>query len=256
MSFTEKPTDLPVAVVKGGASDGEVVYIYDDNGKQSKIMKNKPLKTVEVDDGKFQMLPMKGVRVILIAGSAGSGKSHFAANYMREYLNFYPKTPIFVFSQLSEDPAFKGIKLHRVTLDETLITNPISLEDDIPKGSLVLFDDCETNEDDLQAAINRFETQLLVLGRKLELQVLICSHLINPDGSKTTRNRLNELNAIVFFPNSGSVSQVTYNLKKHFGYSSRQIQNILDIESRWICATKTFPNILISEHKITFAREV
>jgi hypothetical protein len=256
MSFTNKVTDLPVAVVNGGQSDGEIVYLVDESDeKASKIIKHKPQKIVELEDGKFQVLPRQGIRVLYICGSSGSGKSTFASNYVKEYLDLYPKTKVFIFSQLSEDPAFKNIKAHRVTLDESLITEPVDIED-IPRGSIILFDDCSDCEDDLQTAINRLETQLLVLGRKLELQVIITSHLINPDSSKHIRNRLNEAQALVFFPQSGSVSQATYNLKKHFGYSTRQIQNIMDIDSRWIMCTKTYPNILISEHKITLAREI
>lgn len=257
MSFTNKVTDFPIARVIGGQSDDEIVYLVDENDeKASKIIKHKPQKIVEVEDGKFQVLPRQGVRVLYICGSSGSGKSTFASNYVKEYLHIHPKTKVFIFSQLSEDPAFKNIKAHRVTLDESLITDPVDIEKDIPRGSLILFDDCSDCEDDLQNAINRLETQLLVLGRKLELQVVITSHLINPDASKHIRQRLNEAQALVFFPQSGSVSQPTYNLKKHFGYSTRQIQNILDIDSRWIMCTKTYPNILVSEHKISLAREI
>ena len=255
MSFTSKG-GIEVAVVKGGQSNKEVVYIEDENDKKSKIMKHKAIKTVACEDGVFQMLPNEKIRVIYITGQAGSGKSVWSATYIRLYMKVHPKAKFYIFSQLSKDPAFDHLKPHRITLDESLIENPINIEEDINEHDLILFDDCSDNEKELQEAIDNLETRLLVHGRKMKIQVLITSHLLNPDNSKHSRHRLNEMQTLVFFPQSGSAAQLTHALKVQYGFSARQVQSILQIESRWIAITKIFPNILISEHFITFARDI
>ena len=178
------------------------------------------------------------------------------AKYAAHYKADHPKCKIFIFSQLSKDPAFDKLKAHRVTLDDNIIENPINLEEEIPEGSLIIFDDCSDNEPDLQSAIDRLETQLLVHGRKANITVLITSHLLNPGNTKTVRHRLNEITGLVFFPQSGSSAQLVHSLKTQFGFSCKQVQDILQIESRWIYLSKTFPNILVSEHFITFAKDI
>ena len=255
MSFSSKD-GIPVAVVKGGQSNKEIVYLEDPNEKKSKIVKTKAITQVCVEDGKFEVLPREGIRVLYITGASGSGKSMFAGCYVKHCMKKWPKAKFYVFSQLSKDPAFDDLKPHRITLSEDLIENPINLENDIEPNSIILFDDCSDNEEPLQKAIDRLETQLLVHGRKHNIQVIITSHLLNPGANKHIRHRLNETQALVFFPQSGSAAQLTHSLKTQFGFSTRQVQAVLQIESRWVCCTKTYPNILLSEQFITFARDI
>lgn len=256
MSFTDKD-GIPIAIVKGGQSDKDIVYIEDPNDKKSKIMKHKSITQVHCEDGVFEMLPKEDIRVLYICAASGAGKSTWVSKYVKRYLKQFPKAKVYIFSQLSKDPVLDDIKnAHRVTLDESLITEPIDIETEIGKGDVIVFDDCSDNDKELQDAINKLETRLLVHGRKLGIQVLITSHLINPENTKHMRNRLNETQCLVFFPQSGSSAQLVYNLKRQFGYSTRQVESILQIDSRWIACTKTYPNILISEHFITFAKDV
>lgn len=256
MSFSPEG-GIEVAIVKGGQSDKDIVYIEDEDKKKSKIMKSNAIKVVECEDGTFEMLPNEKIRVIYICGSAGSGKSVWSAKFIKRYLKNHPKAKFYIFSQLAKDPAFDDLKPHRITLDESLIENPINIEEDINKHDLILFDDCSDNEKPLQEAIDNLETRLLVHGRKMAIQVLITSHLLNPDNSKHSRHRLNEMQTLVFFPQSGSSAQLTHSLKTQYGFSVRQVHEILQIENtRWIAITKIFPNILISEHFITFAKDI
>lgn len=256
MSFSTRPGQ-EVAIVKGGSSDGEIVYLKDKDSNESKLMVSKPIKEVEVIDGEFMILPNKGIRVIYIVGPSGSGKSTVAANYIKRYRKENPKSGIFVFSQLTKDPVLDKLKIHRVTLDESLADNPIDIETDIKEHDLILFDDCsDISDDKIQKAVDSLETRLLVHGRKMDIKVIITSHLLTgSSNSKHMRSRLNEMQMLVFFPQAGSTAQLTYGLKTQFGLSTRQTGTVLAINSRWVALTKTYPNILISEHLIKFLKD-
>lgn len=257
MSFTsnEDKCNLPIALVEGGSSDGEVIYIEDEKTKKSKIIKKNNTTVVEVEDGCFQQLPNSNVRVIVIAGQSGSGKSTWAANYIKLYLKENKKSKFYVFSQLSEDPVIDELKPHRITLDESLIDDPIDVEE-IEAGSMILFDDCSDCDGPLQKAINLLEKRILSHGRKRKIQIVITSHLVNPSEANVAKLRHVEMQCLVFFPNSGSTGQAEGVMKKHMGMSARQVNKALNIESRWISITRTYPSTLLSENFITFTKSL
>lgn len=254
MSFSSQDGDA-IAVVNGGKADGEIVYIEDENEKSARLIKKKPTKIVEVEDGKFELLPNPKIRVIMVSGPSGSGKSTWCAQYIKRYLKENRKAQFHIFSQITEDECLDKLKPHRITLDESLIENPINIEE-IEPNSIILFDDCNDNEPALQKAINRLESQLLNHGRHNNIAVVITSHLINGNERSVSRHRLNEMQALVVFPKAGSCYSINYALKTVYGLSTRQSQAVLDIDSRWICLTKVYPQVLISEHFLTFTRDI
>jgi ABC-type dipeptide/oligopeptide/nickel transport system ATPase component len=256
MTFTAKKNDNPIVLINGGLNNGDIIYV-DDAFAESNIIENTNVRTVSIKDGKFEIIPNKKLRVIYIVGSSGSGKSTICARYIKKFKKLNPKNEVFIFSQLAEDPAFDKLYVNRVVLDQSLIDNPINIESDINKGDLIIFDDCSDNPKPLQMAIDDLETRLLCHGRKLSIGVIITSHLMTKTANSVhSRNRINEMQMLVIFPQSGSSAQLLYGLKTQFGFSQRQAVKILETNSRWICLTKTYPNLLIEEKKIQFTKEI
>lgn len=245
--------NIPFALVKSDSknTNGEIIYINTDTKKKS-TLKEKPITNASIDDGEFELLPSDDVRVIFIAGPSGSGKSHFAAQYIRKYKKLYKKAEFHLFSKLDEDKVLDKLEPHRITIDQSLVDDPIDLSE-VPDHSIILFDDIDTISDKkLQDAINNIKAQILEMGRHRDIKCLITSHLISGNAKKDARIILNEMQMLVIFPQSGSAYQINYTLKTYFGLSSTQIKHIMNIESRWIAIRKIFPQALLSEHEAVF----
>ena len=66
-----------------------------------------------------QAIPMYGERLsYFIAGPPGCGKSTTAA----QILSFFPRQPIYLFSDVDEDRAFDGLDIRRMKMEADLIT--------------------------------------------------------------------------------------------------------------------------------------
>src|ERR1043166_2902939 len=134
---------IPIAYVNGGKLKGKIVYLS--TNKEGK------LKDIKLTSGKFEPLMNPDTReVIYIAGPAGVGKSTTAEGLIQVYHALFPKSPIFLFSKLKDDPAFdhlqrKGI-ISRIVINEQLIEQPIEILDEVDKkyGALFIFDDTDT----------------------------------------------------------------------------------------------------------------
>ena len=137
----------------------------------------------------------------------------------------------------------------QVKIDESLLENPIDIEKDIKKGSLIIFDDCSTViNKKVKEAINNLIIDILEVGRKLGIWVIMTNHLVNPAERKLGRVILNELQTFTFFPRSGSAYQIRYCLKQYFGLSKKQIDAIFELPSRWVTVRRQYPMVVIYQH--------
>src|SRR5208337_3313732 len=104
-----------------------------------------------------------------------------------------------------------------VLLSETLIKNPLQIEE-VQDNSLIVFDDIDTisNPELLDSLIN-FQAQLMEIGRHKNIKVFITSHLANGIKMKQGRIIMNEMQSFTFFPGSGSFHQIKHCLTKYFG---------------------------------------
>jgi adenosyl cobinamide kinase/adenosyl cobinamide phosphate guanylyltransferase len=246
----------PIAIVEGGKSNGEIIFVNLEDKKANSVIKRDPVTLIEVFDGKFQQLPSEEVRILYIAGPSGSGKSTYAANYIEKYRKLHPKSKFFIFSKLREDDVLDRLKPHRITITEELIENPIELEE-VEVNSILLFDDVDTiSNKKLMDTINKFKSQVLEMGRHTNIKCIITSHLINGNNRGDTRTVLNEMQALTIFPKSGSAYQIKYVLKQYFGFSNVQMKAILNTDSRWITIFKNYPQIILSENKAVFAQKL
>jgi hypothetical protein len=86
------------------------------------------------------------------------------------------------------------------------------------------------------------------VGRKLNCNMIITNHLVIPNEKKFARTLLNEINMISLFPKSGSSQQIKYALKTYWGMNNKQIDKILDLKSRWVIISKTYPQYVLYEN--------
>jgi hypothetical protein len=204
-------------------------------------------------NSKLVALPdLTGRFVEYIAGPSGVGKSTIAAGLAREWSKVNPGSPIYIFSRTNarDDPAFKGLKLKQITLDDTLVSEPIDISTEVKEGgSLMIFDDCCTiSNDKIKKSIEKLMMDGMEVGRKLLCNCIITNHLINPNERGLGRTIMNEMNYLTIFPKrSGSVKQINYALKNYLGLDEHQIDEIMKLPSRWVRISKNYPKHVVYE---------
>lgn len=257
----------PVAIVKGGKANGEIIFI-NTKTQSDTCLKDNPSRSISVQDGSFEQLPSPNVRIIYIAAPSGAGKSFYSASYIKKYIKLhFPKGErtdeqiqtdphFYLFSRLDADKVLDDLKPIRVKVDESCLKNPFDIRE-IQPNSMVLFDDidCITNPK-IQACVNLLKEQIMDLGRHTNIKCVVTSHLINGKDKNATRTLLNEMQSLTIFPKAGSAYQIRYALKHYFGLSATQINKILAIDSRWVTILKSYPQCLISEHQLMFISEL
>lgn len=200
-----------------------------------------------LDDGKMVVLPSKpDTERTFVAGKSGSGKSWFAASYMREYLELYPDRKIFLFSTHEGERAYQQIEHLQIALNEDFVANPLTLED--LAGSLCVFDDCDALQDKkLMAAVDALNLDLINNGRKYNIHTMTLAHQLME--YKRTRGQLNEANRVVFFPGGSAYHSQRY-LKVYAGMTGDQIKRIMAEKTRWVCLDLRLPTTYVTENAV------
>lgn len=207
-------------------------------------------------ESKFKLEPlldMENRDIAYIAGPSGSGKTSFAVMLVKKFLKVHPEKTFYLFSRTDykTDQAFTGMKVNQIMIDESLLSDPIDITTELTGGSIILFDDCNTIQNDkIKKNVDKLLSDILEVGRKLEIWVVITNHLVIPNEKKIARTILNELHSITVFPKSGSAHQIGYALKQYFGLDRSQIQGILQLPSRWVTIHKNFPMYVIYERGV------
>ncbi len=194
----------------------------------------------------IQLTPIPNLEarsVDYVAGPSGSGKSTIASGMAHEFKKVYPKKPIYIFSRTDarDDPAYA--KLNPLQIDlESLVQEPFDVTTEIPGGCLMIFDDCQTIQNDkMKKEIDKLMEDCMEIGRKLGCWMIISNHLVIPNEKKLARTIMNELHTLTVFPKSGSSQQIRYALKTYFGLTNNQIDKILALKSRWVKISKSYP---------------
>lgn len=187
-----------------------------------------------------------------IAGPSGSGKSTIASELAMQFKNVFPNKPIYIFSRTDcrKDPAFAKLKPIQIAVDESLIEDPIDITQEITEGGcMMIFDDCQTiHNDKIKKEVDKLMSDAMEVGRKLNCNMIITNHLINPNEKKLGRTIMNEMNMLTVFPKSGSAHQIRYALKTYWGMSNKQIDDVLAVKSRWLRISKTYPQYVLWEN--------
>jgi hypothetical protein len=213
-------------------------------------IKKDSAKDFKLKTGQFVPIPdINKERVIYyVFAPSGSGKTYFSASVLKQWLKLNPKKDVFIFSKLDDDKVIDdlGDRIKRIDIS-TLKESPIDISD-IPQGSMVVFDDTDCIEDKaINDALLKLENSIYQVGRHHKISVIKTSHL----GSdyKKTRVVLTECHYIVVYPSSGSFQQIKYVLSHYMGMSNEDIKKIKSLKSRWVLASKHFPQFVLSENE-------
>jgi hypothetical protein len=246
---------IPIAKCIGGQFDSSLIFL-DKEEKEDWCDSDQDydeLGTVfSIDDGKLEpRLDPYERSVNYIGGPSGAGKSSYAATLVRAYVKLFPEKPFYLFSRTNakDDRAFEGLRPIQITINESLLTNPIDITKELQGGSILLFDDCNTIQNEaLKKNIDKLMADIMEVGRKLDITIIITNHLIIPNEKKIARTIMNEMQSLTFFPKAGAAQQVTYALKTYFGLFPKQINEIMQLQSRWVTINKKYPNYVLYDH--------
>lgn len=201
------------------------------------------------DKGVINQIPdIEGRQVLYIAGPSGSGKSTYAAKYLSYYKKLFPENEIIVFSRKPSDPVIDKLKPSRFIIDESILSNPIDITNDLDGPCCVLFDDVDTIQNPkVKKAISKLKNDILEIGRSYEVYIVVTSHLINSNDRGDSRTIFNELHTFTFFPKAGNRYAIDYALKNYFGLDKKTIDTVTKLPSRWVTISKSYPQYILYE---------
>jgi len=249
----------PVAKIKGGDMNGTVIFL-DTTEKEDKPKKKKGRKfrgdddddvigtSFSIDEGKIEVIPnLKQREIMYVAGPSGSGKSTFASKYLQKYKELL-EYPVYVISRDNgSDPELNKLKPIYIPVTEDLVENPIDITQEM-ENSIILFDDTNTIlNDKIKKSVSKTIQDIMEVGRKLNIYIVLTSHLIIPNDRKDGRVIMNEMHSLTVFPKSGSSQQIIYALKTYFGLNKDQIEEILNLPSRQVTIYKGFPQYVVHD---------
>jgi len=238
----------PVSIIRSGELDKEIIYLDTEN-KDEDDCDN--LREIMLDDdGKLELLPpqKKGERhFLVISGKSGSGKSFWTRTYIKNWLKLFPKRPVYIFSPVSSDTAYDDLKINRVILDESIITDPIDVSD--LEDSLCIFDDHDQIKEPLiKGEIKRLIDNISEIGRHKNISACVLIHKIA--NFKDTRTLLNEATHVVLFLRGYKGGINKYYLTKYQELDKKAIEKVYKLNSRWVCFQCNYPAYILYEKGI------
>jgi len=232
----------------------KMIYLAKDNEiNQVKDSFNKLI--LDDTESKFELAINKDLERIIayLAGASGSGKSYTAAKIIEKYHKAYPKNPVFVFSSVDQDKAFDKFKfINRIKLDE-LLTEDLDIND--LANSMVIMDDIDSiSNKKIKDKVLNIANEGLQRGRHSKTSMIFTNHILC-DG-RQTRHILNEAHSITIFPKSANSRNLDYLLGSYIGLSKQEIQYVKQMETRPCTIIKTYPQVIVSDHEITFTKDI
>jgi hypothetical protein len=239
---------FPIAQIKNGSNSKlkNKIVSLDSNGKA--LHGFNELK-IQGDETYFQILPNPKTerQILYIAGCSGSGKSYFTKLYLIEYLKYFPKNKIYMFSSIGEDPSLNGVKINYIKIEPELLEDGLTSQDF--KDSMVIFDDCEAIENkQLRNECTRILNSILTTGRHSSVSCILTYHEIT--NGYSTKKILNEAHSITWFPKTLPPRSQKYLCESYLGMDKNDITKIKKLKTRSVTLVKGYPKILISQKQI------
>ena len=200
---------------------------------------------IYLEKGKFEPVPRKDiVEKLYISGPSNSGKTYYASRYIDKYLKKNRDSEFYLFSLIPDDDQLDDLDPMRVPVDESLVTDPIMLDD--LYNSIAVFDDSELVKDKhVKNALFNLQDKIATMGRHTDTRLIAITHLMT--NYKESRIILTEATSITFFPHAGASQAVKRVLEVYIGLSKEQIKKVLKLPSRWVTIYKHAPNYLLHE---------
>lgn len=242
--------------------DGELISTRVQRLKEKKnkkgggkyIKKNKPKKVeafdyVELPDKcHFLYIPdtHKDRETLYCAAPNGGGKSFFVSQYLKLYQEQKPDNKFILFSLKNSDAVLDKRNPTRVKFDETLLNDPVKIEE--IQNTITVFDDIDSITDKKMSACVRGTMKMcLNVGRSLGITTIVTNHmLLNHSESKIM---LNECSICVIFPGATSPLQLSNFLKNYIGSSPKAINKIKKLKSRWVMIFKDGKQRVLTENQ-------
>jgi hypothetical protein len=242
LSFDKSKEAQPVARVKGGLNDGEIMYLRDDKTGKKRIDLG--------EEGLFELLPNpdpKKREVYYVAGQSGSGKSYIAKGLAHYYKKLFPDRQVYLISKLAKDDTLDALRfLKRLSIPSFVEDYP---DLDEFKDCMVIFDDWDTLEKSKGGpykTIHKLIEDLAIMGRHTNTTMLILSHYLT--NYKDTRLILNEATHVVVYPQSTSYHALRHLIRNYVGVDEEDLKRHRLLGSRWLCYKKGFPMFMVSQH--------
>lgn len=251
----KKNKNLPSIIVKNkeDLEDNDKCFAIKINKNNKKYVcvtdkKGENIRNKGVEDmgSEFYQIPIENNKrdCLYICAPNQSGKTTYVARYLEQYKKRFPKKKIFLFSKLEEDPILDKFKPIRVDINKLKLRNNTL---DILENSLVIFDDVDQIlEKDNIKKIQKLINEILCNGAHFNIGIIVTNHLLSD--YKNTRCILNECSSITIFPKSGCAHHLDYLLKNYIGFDSKQINEIKDLDSRWVTIFKNYPQIVLYQN--------
>lgn len=222
---------------------------------KTKINTNKSFNELTLPSGKFQALPNFDRReIVYISGAQGSGKSYYAAQYLKEFVKMFPDKKIYLFSRVEDDEAFRGIEMIRYPLDETFLEHTIDCKKEL-KNSMCVFDDIDSIQNKkISEAVLKLRDDVIMSGRDQtnggqDIYCIVTNHQTT-DYRETRDILCNATSITLFCKNGGNLYGANRCLKYYCGLDKKQSDKIFKLNSRWVTIYRNYPNYVISENKI------
>lgn len=209
------------------------------------------LKQIMAPKGEmFHQVPDPDKREILyISGPSGSGKSTLSNSYALNYHNIFPSNSIFLFSKVSDDPAFDAIHdiVTQIVPDDFEHNESDVMDINRYENSLCIFDDIDQMNKRLKEKMTFLRDQMLEVGRHLKTYVITTSHILT--NYRQSRTIINEATSVTFFPGATWHHTRRY-LKEYLGLIPNQLADIKECGSRWVTVFPHYPCIILTENKV------
>ena len=248
-----------LAIINKGKFNKKIVSVYTDKTDEDDEAITNSFNSFTIkDEGKFQQLPNFDLdrEIGYITAPSGAGKTTYICNYLKEWKKKHKLNNIYLFSSLNEDVSLDAMEPKRIIIDNTLLTQPIGI-DDFKEGDMVLFDDIDViSVKTHREAVYKILNQILETGRHRKISCLVTNHLVTNGGD--TRRILNECMFITIFFGAGSIKGINYLLENYIGMDKKEIHNMKkkSKDSRWTTIWKTYPQIALTEKNVWLLSEV
>jgi len=251
VSLNKKLSHIEIEQLTNAYKDGERML----EGKLSRIYEDckryadnstKHYLDFGKDETVMPCFPEPSVRVF-VSGLSGSGKSTMIQNLI---LNNREKGDgfVFLFSPIEQDQSLSKIKkLIHIDFIDFERENEKEFEfEDIPAGSICIFDDYQTAPKHLLPLYQELLDKIMERGRHNSISCYVVSH--NPLAGSKTKVSIRESTYMLVFPRSNP-RDVRVLLKTYCGFNDHEIDQIMNIRSRWALVKKTVPRYTLGEHQ-------